>query len=239
MGSAIMVANMKGGVGKSTLTCYLADYFRQYQKKRSLSLIDTDVQGSSFEMLGIDGRFQQVRHLPIGDRYDAVNVVTVDTIVRKHLSSANDLLLIDTSAGKPDNICQIAMMCHCLLVPVSINWGEIRPTRDFIEEIQDRKDSSRAITPHIIVVPNRIPHQQRDYSRLKDALSELDVVIAPGLSDLSIIRHQTEKFSGIEATKGTRFNDEIIHFGNFITEYILGGKLDAIYADSNVIELRR
>ena len=131
------------------------------------------------------------------------------------------------------------MMCHCLLVPVSINWGDIRPTRDFIEEIQDRKDSSRAITPHIIVVPNRIPPQQRDYSLLKDALSELDVVIAPGLSDLSIIRHQTEKFSGIQATKGTRFNEEIIHFGNFITEYILGGKLDAIYADTNVIELRR
>ena len=239
MGSAIMVANMKGGVGKSTLTCYLADYFKQFHKKRSLSLIDTDVQGSAFEMLGFEGRVEQLRHLPIGDRYDAVNLVTVDTMVRNHLSSAKDVLIIDTCAGKPDSICQIAMMCNCLLVPVSVNWGDIRPTRDFIEEIQDRKDSSRAITPHIIVVPNRIPYQQRDFGLLKDALSELDVVIAPGLSDLSIVRHQTGKFSGIEATKGTRFYDEIIHFGNFITEYILGGKLDAIYADTNVIELRR
>jgi cellulose biosynthesis protein BcsQ len=239
MGSAIMVANMKGGVGKSTLTCYLADYFRKNQKKRTLSLIDTDVQGSTFEMLQADGGFENLRHLPIGDRYDAVNVVTVDTIVRNHLGTAKDLLLIDTCAGKPDSICQIAMMCHCLLVPVSINWGDIRPTRDFIEEIQDRKDSSRAITPHIIVVPNRIPYQQRDYSSLKEALSELDVVIAPGLSDLSIVRHQTKKFSGMDPTKGTRFYEEIIHFGNFITEYILGGKLDSIYSNNNVIELRR
>ena len=239
MGSAIMVANMKGGVGKSTLTCYLADYFRKFQKKRVLSLIDTDLQGSTYEMLGTDGRFANLRHLPVGDRYDAVNLVTVDTLVRSHLGTANDLLLIDTSAGKPDNICQIAMMCHCLLVPVSINWGDIRPTRDFIQEIQERKDSARAITPHIIVVPNKIPHQQRDYSRLKDALSELDVVIAPGLSDLSIVRHQSQKFAGIDPTKGTRFHDEIIHFGNFVTEYVVGGKLDDIYADTNVIELRR
>ena len=115
MGSAIMAANMKGGVGKSTLTCYLADYFRKFQKKRVLSLIDTDLQGSTYEMLGTDGRFANLRHLPVGDRYDAVNLVTVDTLVRSHLSTANDLLLIDTSAGKPDNICQIAMMCHCSL----------------------------------------------------------------------------------------------------------------------------
>ena len=43
----------------------------------------------------------------------------------------------------------------------------------------------------------------------------------------------------MEPTKGTRFYEEIMHFGNFITEYILGGKLDSIYSNNNVIELRR
>jgi len=149
------------------------------------------------------------------------------------------LFLVDPCAGEPASICENEKVCQCLLVPVSINWGDIRPTRDFIEVIQDRKDSSRAITPHIIVVPNRIPYQQRDYSSLKAALSDLDVVIAPGLSELAIVRHQTKKFPGMDPTKGTRFYEEIMHFGKFITEYILGGKLDSIYSNNNVIELRR
>ena len=74
---------------------------------------------------------------------------------------------------------------------------------------------------------------------MESVLIQNPVVIAPGLSDLSIVRHQTKKFSGMDPTKGTRFYEEIMHFGNFITEYILGGKLDSIYSNNNVIELRR
>ena len=39
---AICVGNIKGGVGKSTLSVYLADFLRQHFKRRNIMLLDTD-----------------------------------------------------------------------------------------------------------------------------------------------------------------------------------------------------
>ena len=47
---AIFVGNIKGGVGKSTLTVYLTDYLRRRFKRRSVVLLDTDPQGTSFDI---------------------------------------------------------------------------------------------------------------------------------------------------------------------------------------------
>ena len=48
---AVFVGNIKGGVGKSTLTVYLTEYLRQRFKRQGILLIDTDPQGTSFELL--------------------------------------------------------------------------------------------------------------------------------------------------------------------------------------------
>ena len=51
-GQSIFVGNIKGGVGKSTITAFLYDYFRTCFPKRSIQMLDTDRQGTSFELLG-------------------------------------------------------------------------------------------------------------------------------------------------------------------------------------------
>jgi len=236
--SGIMIANVKGGVGKSTLTCYLADYLRMRKPRLSLTVIDTDLQGSSYESLSPVFPAGKVKHLPISGRYDAVNVMTLDTLMRSELSATNHVMLLDTSAGKPETLHQAMMMCKCLLVPVSLSWTDIRPTSDFIREIQELKDNAGSLTPHIIVVPNRLAPQQRNLNYLAKALTDLDVVIAPGLSELSVIKHKSEQFSGLISTHGTRFFDEFERFGQFICDYVLTGKLDEIYGDTNVVPLR-
>ncbi|XDZ66514.1 ParA family protein [Alphaproteobacteria bacterium LSUCC0684] len=233
-----MIANVKGGVGKSTLTCYLADYLRMRKPRLSMTVIDTDLQGSSYESLSPVFPAGKVKHLPISGRYDAVNVMTLDTLMRSELSYSNHVMLLDTSAGKPETLHQAMMMCKCLLVPVSLSWTDIRPTSDFIREIQELKDNAGSLTPHIIVVPNRLAPQQRNLNYLAKALTDLDVVIAPGLSELSVIKHKSEQFSGLIGTHGTRFFEEFERFGQFICDYVLTGKLDEIYSDTNVVPLR-
>jgi len=47
---AICVGNIKGGVGKSTLAIYLADFLRHRFKRRSIMMLDTDPQGTAFEI---------------------------------------------------------------------------------------------------------------------------------------------------------------------------------------------
>ena len=47
----IFVVNIKCGFRKSTLTVYLTDYLWRRFKRQSVVLLDTDPQGTSFELI--------------------------------------------------------------------------------------------------------------------------------------------------------------------------------------------
>ena len=85
-GKAVFVGNIKGGVGKSTLAVYLTDYLRHRYKRRKIMLLDTDPQGTAFEMMQPHSRVDDIKFLPIGDRYDGVSMTTLDGILRRMAS---------------------------------------------------------------------------------------------------------------------------------------------------------
>lgn len=229
-GKAIFIGNIKGGVGKSTVSAFLYDYFKSLPDYSPISLIDTDKQGTAFELLEANAQGRNsVRHVPVSDRFDGLSMVTVDSLLRRMRIQENSLTLIDTGAGWPGSIWQLAMMCECIIVPTSLSWADIRPTIEFVKEIDDRKISSDTLTPHLIIVPNRIPPTQRDLSQLSDNLEGLNVVLAPPLSDLSVVKTMAGNFTGLDSIKGTRFHSEFIRLGQFIQDYVLSGKLSKMY----------
>ena len=98
---AVFVGNIKGGVGKSTLTVYLTEYLRQRFKRHGVLLIDTDPQGTAFELLEPKSRVGEARFLPVGDHYDGVNMTTLDSVssnvkgfVRISKKNANETFLL-------------------------------------------------------------------------------------------------------------------------------------------------
>ena len=111
------------------------------------------------------------------------------------------------------------------------SWADLRPTVEFVREMDDRKDGQDSVLPHLIIVPNRIPPSQRDLSAISEILEGLNVVLAPPLSDLSLVRQMSGEFKGLEAAKGTRFHDEFGRLGDFIRDYVLSGKLSQMYED--------
>ena len=121
------------------------------------------------------------------------------------------------------------MMCDTLLVPTSMSWTDLRPTIDFIKEIDERKDEHSIITPHVVVVPNRVSPHQRNFSSISDALADVNAIMAPPISDLSAARGQHSGFEGIKGVEGTRFHEEIERLGQFIVDYVVSGELDRIY----------
>ncbi len=228
-GKAIFIGNIKGGVGKSTLAVYLTDYLRKRFRRRSIMLLDTDPQGSSFEMMSPLSKSGDIKHMPVGDRYDGVNMTTLDGVLRRMLAQDQAITIIDTGAGKLGNIWQMAMLCNTLLVPTSMSWTDLRPTIDFIKEIDERKEDFDTIKPHVIVVPNRTSPAQRNFGQLSEALQEVNAIMAPPISDLSIARTHNNEFGGVKAVAGTRFLNEIERLGEFIVEYVVSGELDRIY----------
>ena len=94
-GKAIFVGNIKGGVGKSTLAVYLTDYLRARYERRPVMLLDTDPQGTAFEMMRPLSRADDIKFLPIGDRYDGVSMTTLDGILRRMLSEEDSVTIVD------------------------------------------------------------------------------------------------------------------------------------------------
>lgn len=229
VGKAVFIGNIKGGVGKSTIAVYLTDYLRQRFNKRSIMLIDTDPQGSAYEMLEPHSQKSDIKFLPVGDRYDGVNVTTLDGILRRMLAEDDSLTIVDTGAGKMGDIWQMAMLCNTMIVPTSMSWTDLRPTIDFIKEVDQRKDDFGRLTPHVVVVPNRTSPSQRNFNLLSDALQEVNAIMAPPISDLSVARTRNADFGGIRAVEGTRFHSEIERLGEFIVDYVVSGELDRIY----------
>lgn len=229
VGKAVFVGNIKGGVGKSTIAVYLADYLRHRFAERSVMLIDTDPQGSAYEMFEPLSNKSDIKFLPIGNRYDGVNVTTLDGILRRMLVEDNSLTIVDTGAGKMGEIWQMAMMCNTMMVPTSMSWTDLRPTIDFIKEIDQRKDDFGRLTPHVVVIPNRTSPSQRNFNVLSEALQEVNAIMAPPISDLSAARSRNMNFGGIKAVEGTRFHKEIERLGEFIVDYVISGELDRIY----------
>ena len=229
---AIFVGNIKGGVGKSTLTMYLTDYLRRRFKRRSVILLDTDPQGTSFELMEPKSKNGDARFLPVGDRYDGVNMTTLDGVLRRLVAQNENIAMVDTGAGKLGNFWQMAFLCNTLLVPTSMSWADLRPTIDFIKEIDERKADLRSITPHVVVVPNRVSPQQRHFQQIADALLEVNAILAPPISELSAARNSTPDFSGLDGVEGTRFHREIERLGEFLVEYVISGELDRIYAET-------
>ena len=229
---AIFVGNIKGGVGKSTLTVYLTEYLRRRFKRQSVMLLDTDPQGTSFELMEPKSKNGDARFLPVGDRYDGVNMTTLDGVLRRFLAQNDGIAMVDTGAGKLGNFWQMAFLCNTLLVPTSMSWADLRPTIDFIKEIDERKADLRSVTPHVVVVPNRVSPQQRHFQQIVDALQEVNAILAPPISELSAARHSSPDFSGLEGVEGTRFCREIERLGEFIVEYVISGELDRIYDET-------
>ena len=229
---AIFVGNIKGGVGKSTLSVYLTEYLRRRFKRQSVTLIDTDPQGTSFELMEPKSKSGDVRFLPVGDRYDGVNMSTLDGVLRRLLAQNENMAIVDTGAGKLGKFWQLAFLCNTLLVPTSMSWADLRPTIEFIKEIDERKADLRSVTPHVVVVPNRVSPHQRNFQPISDALSEVNAILAPPLSELSAARNATPDFSGLDGVEGTRFLREIERLGEFLVEYVISGELDRIYAET-------
>ena len=170
-----------------------------------MSVFDTDPQGSAIELMSSASPLQMIRHIPIGDRYDGVNTVTLDGVYRRLISDAESLTVVDTAGGGIGNIWQLVMLSKCVLVPTSLSWSDLRPTVDFVNEFSERKEANDMTVPHIIVVPNRISPQQRNLGALSDAFEDMDVILAPPISDLSIVRSQAAHFTGMAGVKAHAF----------------------------------
>jgi len=170
----IVVANPKGGVGKSTLSSNMAGYFAS--QGHAVMLGDVDRQQSSRLWLTL-----RPATLPAIQSWD----VSKDQIARPPKGTTH--IVLDTPAGLHGKGLEAVMkLADKVIVPLQASVFDIYATQDFISELAERRKGSRV---QLAVVGNRIKDHTKATEHLKEFLQTLDVPLLALLRDTQNYAH--------------------------------------------------
>lgn len=167
---SFLIANPKGGAGKSTLATNLAGYFAQ--SGRRVMLGDTDRQHSAREWLRI-----RPAALPAIGGW----VVEKDQPLRPPKGSSH--VVLDTPAGLHGKTLEkVLRQVGKVIVPVQPSLFDILATRDFLETLLQEK-AVRKEQAFVAVVGMRVDPRTRAAGELERFLSSWELPVLSYLRD--------------------------------------------------------
>jgi len=228
---SIFVANVKGGVGKSTLAIMLARSLASKIPPQNITVIDTDLQRTTTEFLTVSNPEINVEFLPITPAFENTNISLVQQFIKQNEFRPGHVVIVDTPAGSSQRLWNLVAEGYCVLIPTTLSNADLSPTENFIRSIDKVKARYGKSHPHLIVCPNKIPFGQKDFSIMAERLNNHDVVIGPPLRDLASVRHfYNGKVENWENKTNSNAQSDFEQFGSFIEKFVLNGELDKIYS---------
>ncbi|SCY45225.1 chromosome partitioning protein [Nitrosospira sp. Nl5] len=170
----ILVANPKGGCGKTTLATNLAAYLAGQNQR--VAMWDLDRQKSSLDWLAL-----RAAELPAITSLDAdrneINPVIPDN---------NDWLVLDSPAGiHGKNLAQALKLAHKIVVPVQPSIFDMAATRDFLDRLMEEK-AVRKHKAFIGIIGMRVDPRTRAAATLEQFLKQYDLPILTYLRDTMV-----------------------------------------------------
>ncbi len=160
--SVIVVANPKGGVGKSTLATHIAGYLAS--QGHPVLLGDADRQQSAKLWLGL----RPAAARPIGS-WD----VSADVIARPPRGASH--VVLDTPAGLAGwRLADVLKLADRIVVPLQPSVFDIFATREFLDQLAAHRASAQ--TP-VGIVGMRVDPRTRAAEQLAHFVDSLDIPV--------------------------------------------------------------
>lgn len=173
----IVIANPKGGVGKSTVSTNVAGHWAN--QGHAVMLGDVDRQQSS--RLWLKLRAEQHPELPRINPWD----IDDDRIAKPPKGTTH--MVLDTPAGLHGKRLDAVMkLADLVLIPLQASVFDIYATRDFVQELHGRKRSDGV---KLAVVGNRVKDNTKAGEHLQHFLSTLNVPVLTQLRDTQNYAH--------------------------------------------------
>lgn len=190
----ILVANSKGGCGKTTVTSSLAGYFASGGKRTTL--IDCDPQGSSLAWSA--QRPVELKPVHVMTSNDPSYGLRAGWLLR--VPADTEVLLIDTPAGlRAHEFEQFARHADALLIPVVPSPIDLRATLVFIDMVR-KLQRVRSGRLRVAMIANRL-RTRTNSARQLDAMLE-------NLTQAALIRVRDAQIYVALAAKGESVFDE-------------------------------
>lgn len=171
---AILVANPKGGSGKTTLATNLAGYLAKQNQR--VVMWDLDQQKSSLNWLAL-----RSPELPAITRLGLERSETSQRVMER-----NDWFVLDSPAGiQGKNLSHALKLAHKIIVPVQPSVFDMVATRDFIDRLMEEKTIKKH-KDFIGIVGMRVDPRTRAASTLEQFLSQYNLPILTYLRDTMV-----------------------------------------------------
>lgn len=176
--STVLIANPKGGSGKTTLATNLAGYFAS--RGRHVTLSDMDRQRSALAWLE-----RRPHKLPLIHGLDGRG---------KHPDSLSaDWTIIDSSAGlHGDKLSDAVKRADWVIVPMQASTFDIGATQDFLQILREEKAVRKERT-FVAMVGMRVDSRTRAAASLQAYLEDGDFPVMGNLRDAQIYVQAAEQ----------------------------------------------
>ena len=187
----IIVANAKGGCGKSTIATSLAACLASVGK---VALFDYDPQASSMHWLKLRGERQSTIHGVEAHRQPA-NGVTRTFQLRTPPNTR--FLVMDTPAGTGGtDLAQVVQHADAIIIPVLPSPIDIHAAAHFVRDLLV-VGKARSYNVRIGVVANRVRKNTITYQALRQFLRSLNITFITALRDTQNYAKASHKGLGI------------------------------------------
>lgn len=171
----ILIANAKGGAGKTTLSTNLAGYFAA--KGQEVALWDLDRQKSALQWLST-----RPTHLPPIARLDQAR------------NKNSGTLILDSPAGlHGEKLTDLLKRVEKVIVPIVPSSFDMAATANFLNELAQEK-SVRKGKAFVAIVGMRVDARTRAAERLDEFLAPVDLPVLTHLRDTQ--NYVTAAFEG-------------------------------------------
>jgi chromosome partitioning protein len=194
----ILIANPKGGSGKTTLATNLAGYFSSQEKK--VCLLDLDKQQSSIGWLS-----RRPDHLT---KINGLNN-------RSALSKKNnvDIIVIDSPAGmRGDKLSEAVKEADWVIVPMQSSTYDINATQEFIDILKAEKAVRKERT-FVAMLGMRVASRTKAADNLAQYLEDSGFPVIGNLRNAQIYAHTAEQGISIFDMPSYRAKKDIEQWG--------------------------
>ncbi len=191
MSARILVANRKGGCGKTTIATNLAAAFAA--GGLTTALADVDRQRSGLDWLGL----RPSTAAPIA-RLDW------DKKITEPPGEVQRLVIDAPAALRMSDVEDLVALADMILVPVLPSVFDEGSTSRFVERLEQLKPVRKGRTPFALVA-NRLRAHARATRRLEDFLAELGRPVAARLADRTLYADLGTQGLGLFDLEGRRF----------------------------------
>ncbi len=189
----IMIANAKGGCGKTTMATNLASYMSR--SGQGTALIDYDPQGSSMDWLQVrDEHLPKISGVAAFQRH-VPNASTRTWSLRVPIGTSR--VVIDTPAGLSGNVLSdLIQQSDVIIIPVIPSAIDIRAATGFIRDVLLSR-AYRMNPKPIAVVANRVRKNTLIYAKLERFLKSLQIPFVAAFRDTQFYVRASEHGLGL------------------------------------------